>query len=87
MVLQDKVQAMIADYPICVVSVFRYPDAGLLSVVTPLTYEPLGIAVPANDPLLINWTENTLASLEGSGILDELKLKWFARGSWLKKLK
>ena len=87
MVLQDKVHAMIADYPICVVSVFRYPDAGLLSVVTPLTYEPLGIAVPANDPLLINWTENTLANLEGSGILDELKLKWFARGSWLKKLK
>lgn len=87
MVLQDKVHAMIADYPICVVSVFRYPDAGLLSVVTPLTYEPLGIAVPANDPLLINWTENALANLEGSGILDELKLKWFARGSWLKKLK
>ena len=24
---------MIADYPICVVSVFRYPEAGLLSVV------------------------------------------------------
>lgn len=87
MLLKDKVQAMIADYPICIVSVFRYPDAGLLSVVTPLTYEPLGIAVPANDPLMINWTENALANLEGSGILDELKLKWFARGSWLNKLK
>ena len=87
MLLQDKVQAMIADYPICVVSVFRYPEAGLLSVVTPLTYEPLGIAVPANDPLMINWTENALANLEGSGILDELKLKWFARGAWLHKLK
>jgi polar amino acid transport system substrate-binding protein len=87
MLLQDKVQAMIADYPICVVSVFRYPEAGLLSVVTPLTYEPLGIAVPANDPLMINWTENALANLEGSGIMDELKLKWFARGAWLHKLK
>ena len=54
MVLQDKVQAMIADYPICVVSVFRYPEAGLISVVTPLTYEPIGIAIPANDPLLMN---------------------------------
>jgi len=87
MLLQDKVQAMIADYPICVVSVFRYPEAGLLSVVTPLTYEPLGIAVPANDPLMINWTENALANLEGSGVLDELKLKWFARGAWLHQLK
>ena len=87
MVLQDKVDAMIADYPICVVSVFRYPEAGLLSVVTQLTYEPIGIGLPANDPLLINWTQNTLNNIEGSGILDELKLKWFARGNWLNKLK
>jgi polar amino acid transport system substrate-binding protein len=87
MVLQDKVDAMIADYPICVVSVFRYPDAGLLSVVTQLTYEPIGIALPANDPLLINWTQNTLNNIEGGGIMDELKLKWFARGTWLNQLK
>ena len=87
MVLKDKVHAMIADYPICVVSVFRYPEAGLLSVVTPLTYEPIGIAIPANDPLLMNWTTNTLNSIEASGNLDELRLKWFARGSWLEKLK
>jgi len=87
MVLQDKVQAMIADYPICVVSVFRYPEAGLISVVTPLTYEPIGIAIPANDPLLMNWTTNMLNSMEASGNLDELRLKWFAKGSWLDKLK
>ena len=87
MVLKDKVQAMIADYPICVVSVFRYPEAGLLSVVTPLTYEPIGIAIPANDPLLMNWTTNTLNSIEASGNLDELRLKWFAKGSWIDKLK
>jgi polar amino acid transport system substrate-binding protein len=87
MVLKDKVQAMIADYPICVVSVFRYPEAGLLSVVTPLTYEPIGIAIPVNDPLMMNWTTNTLNNIKGSGILDELKLKWFASGSWLDKLK
>jgi len=87
MVLKDKVQAMIADYPICVVSVFRYPDAGLLSVVTQLTYEPIGIALPANDPLLLNWTQNTLNNIEGSGQLDDLKLKWFAQGDWLDKLK
>ena len=87
MVLQDKVQAMIADYPICVVSVFRYPEAGLLSVVTQLTYEPIGIAIPASDPLMMNWTQYTLNTLEESGILDELKLKWFAEGDWLNKLK
>ena len=43
MVLQDKVHAMVADYPICVVSVFRHPDKGLLSIVTTLTYEPIGV--------------------------------------------
>ena len=87
MILQDKAHAMIADYPICVVSVFRYPDAGLLSVVTQLTYEPIGVAIPAHDPLFMNWTHNTLNNIEGSGILDELKLKWFAEGKWLNKLK
>lgn len=87
MVLQDKVHAMIADYPICVVSVFRYPEAGLLSVVTQLTYEPIGIAIPANDPLMMNWTRNTLNTFEESGILDKLRLKWFAEGDWLDKLK
>ena len=87
MVLQDKAQAMIADYPICIVSVFRYPEADLLSVVTQLTYEPIGIAIPANDPLMMNWTRNTLNNIEGSGILDELKLKWFAEGDWLNKSK
>jgi len=87
MVLRDQADAMVADYPICVVSLFRYPEAGLLSVVTQLTYEPIGIAIPANDPLLMNWTHNTLNNIEGSGILDELKLKWFAEGDWLDKLK
>ena len=87
MVLQDKVQALIADYPICVVSVFLYPEAGQLSDVTQLTYEPIVIAIPANDPLLMNWTLNPLNNIEGSGILDELKLKWFAEGDWLNKLK
>ena len=86
MVINDEVHAMIADYPICVVSVFRYPDAGLMSVVTPLTYEPIGIAVPAGDPLLVNWLENFLASLIDSGALDDLKEKWFASGAWLSKL-
>jgi polar amino acid transport system substrate-binding protein len=86
MVLKDEVHAMIADYPICVVSVFRYPQAGLMSVVTPLTYEPIGIAVPAGDPLLVNWLENFLAAVEDSGRLDELREKWFAGGSWLNKL-
>jgi polar amino acid transport system substrate-binding protein len=83
LVIQGKVNAMIADYPICVVSVYRYPNKGLLSVITPLTYEPLGIAVPSYDPHLVNWLENFLSSLEETGGMDELKARWFGDASWL----
>jgi len=86
LVIEEKVDAMIADYPICMLSVFRYPDKGLLSLFTPITYEPIGIALPANDPLLVNWLENLLNSLKGSGQLEALRAQWFKYGSWLHKL-
>ena len=34
LVLQDKVDAMIADFPICVLSVQRFPDRGLYALLT-----------------------------------------------------
>jgi polar amino acid transport system substrate-binding protein len=86
MVLEDKVDAMVADYPICVVSVFRYPDQGLLSVVTTLTYEPIGVGVPAGDPLMVNWVENFMRITGKTGLLDELKEKWLQRADWLQRL-
>jgi len=87
MVLNGKADALVAEYPICMVSLFRYPDAGLVSISTRLNYEPIGIALPPNDPLLVNWVENCLNSIEGSGGLDLLKKEWFEDRSWLKKLK
>ncbi len=86
MVLEDKVHAMVADYPIAVVSVYRYPEQGLLSVVTTLTYEPIGVGVPAGDPLLVNWVENFLGIAESTGLLDELKRKWLSNADWLNRL-
>jgi len=86
MVLEDKVHAMVADYPICVVSVFRYPNQGLLSVVTTLTYEPIGVGVPAGDPLLVNWVENFMGIAEETGLLQELKENWLLRADWLNRL-
>jgi polar amino acid transport system substrate-binding protein len=83
MVLEDKVHAMVADYPICVVSVFRYPNQGLLSVVTQLTYEPIGVGVPAGDPLLVNWVENYMGIAAKTGLLEELKRKWLLQADWL----
>lgn len=86
MVLTGKVDAMIADYPICVLTVLRNPDQGLISVITPMNYEPIGIALPGNDPLLVNWVENFLTTLEESGLLALLKESWLADGSWVKRL-
>lgn len=86
MVLEDKVQAMVADYPICVVSVFRYPDQGLLSVVTKLTYEPIGVGLPAGDPLLVNWVENFMGIAEKTGLLQKLQGRWFQKTDWLQRL-
>ena len=86
MVLEDKVQAMVADYPICVVSVFRYPNQGLLSVVTQLTYEPIGVGVPAGDPLLVNWVENFMGIADKTGLLGKLKEKWLLNAGWLQQL-
>ena len=86
MVLEDKVHAMVADYPICVVSVFRYPEQGLLSVVTTLTYEPIGVGVQAGDPLLVNWVENFMGIAEETGLLQKFEEKWFRKADWLLKL-
>lgn len=86
MVLDGKVDAMLADYPICVVSVFQYPDAGLISLISPLTHEPIGIAAPARDPLLVNWLQNYLKYLDDTGVLDSMRERWFAQGSWLERL-
>jgi polar amino acid transport system substrate-binding protein len=86
MLLQGKVQALVADYPICLVSVFRYPDQELAALTVPLSYEPIGIAVPAGDPLLINWLDNFLNAFEARGEMEALKEIWFKEASWLKKL-
>jgi ABC-type amino acid transport substrate-binding protein len=54
--------------------------------VTPFTVEPLGIALPADDPLFVNLVENYLHTLEGTGLLTQLKAKWFSEGSWVSEL-
>ncbi len=86
MLIKGQADALIADYPICAVSVFRYPDQQFTTLVEPFTYEPIGIVLPANDPLLINWTQNFLLSMNGSGQLDQLRDRWIKNTSWLKDL-
>lgn len=86
LVIQGKVDALVADYPICVLSVFRHPGKGLATLVSPLTVEPIGVALPPDDPLFVNLIQNTFNLLEGTGTLEGLKEKWFSDGSWLSQL-
>jgi polar amino acid transport system substrate-binding protein len=66
--------------------VFRHPDKGLYALVTPLSYEPLGIALPGNDPLLMNWAQNWLRDQEATGSLERTRDRWFKNASWLAQL-
>ena len=86
LVLGDKVDALVADYPICVLSVLRHPEQNLATLVTPLTIEPIGIALPANDALLVNLVQNYLNALQGTGVLEALRARWFEDASWLGQL-
>lgn len=86
LVRKDQVDALVADYPVCVLSVLRYADEGLATLLAPLTIEPIGIALPPNDALLVNLVQNYLSALQGSGLLEVLRKKWMEDGSWLSEL-
>jgi polar amino acid transport system substrate-binding protein len=87
MVREDKAQAMVADMQTCQLAVYRFPEAELRTLKNPMSYEPLGIAIPPNDFLLINWLQNFLHYLEKDGTLGMIVDKWFKDGSWVKALR
>lgn len=81
MVLDGRADFMLADHPICVASVLRYPEK-LFTIVSPFTYEPIGVGLPPNDPLFVNLVENCFRTLKASGELENLREKWFRKGEW-----
>ena len=86
LILKGQADALIADFPICLVTVFRYPEENLMALGTPLSYEPIGVAVSGNDHLMINWLENYLKIAKAAGYLDKLEEKWFQDDFWLDEL-
>ena len=86
LVLQDKAHAMVADYHFCAVAAFRYKEKGLATVEAPFTFDPIGVAMPDGDPLLVNLVQNFISALIGSGDLKKMTERWFKDGSWLKEL-
>src|SRR5262245_36162436 len=85
-VRDGSVDALVADYPICVLSVLRYQGEGLVTLASPLTVEPIGIALPPDDFLFVNLVENYLTALQATGALARLQKAWFENGAWLAEL-
>jgi polar amino acid transport system substrate-binding protein len=78
--------ALVADFPICALSLRRYPNAGPATLREPLTIELIGIALAPGDSLLVNMVTNSFSALDGIGLLDALEKKWFKDGGWLIQL-
>lgn len=83
---QGEVDAIVADFPFCMLSKLRYPEDGFATLPSPLTVEPLGIALPSGDPLFMNLVQNYVRTLQETGLLARLKSRWFADGSWVSEL-
>jgi polar amino acid transport system substrate-binding protein len=86
MLLVDKADAVIADFPFCAFTAYRYKDKGIVAGESPISFEPLGIVV-AEDALMINWLENFIEMLKGTGLLRQLHARWFQDGAWIQTLR
>jgi polar amino acid transport system substrate-binding protein len=83
---EDKVDAVVADMPICALSIMRFPDAGFATLKQPFTYEPIGIAVPSNDPQFLNLIDNFVDAMEATGALERVRQNWLNNNSWIAAL-
>jgi polar amino acid transport system substrate-binding protein len=86
LVLADEVQALVADHEIVQLTALLHPRESLVTLARPLTIEPIGIAVPPGDALLLNFLENTLGALEAGEILGMLRSRWLQQGDWVQQL-
>lgn len=83
MVVDGDVDALVADHLFCILTTLQRSTDRLTTLVRPLTFEPIGIALPPNDPLLTNWMENFFLTLDGTGLLNDLTTHWLEDPSWL----
>ncbi len=86
MLIEGKADAMVADMTQCILAVMRFPDAGLSTLEKPLTVEPVGIAVNKDDRQFFNLVDNYLRAYEKTGVLTQLRKKWFEDNAWVAAL-
>jgi ABC-type amino acid transport substrate-binding protein len=86
MLMDGKADAMVADMTQCILAVMRYPDSGLTTLEKPLTVEPVGIAISKDDTQFYNLVDNYLTVYEKTGVLNQLRKKWFEDDAWVEAL-
>lgn len=86
LLVDGKADAMVADMTQCVLAAMRFPESGLTTLSKPLTVEPIGIAVSKDDPQFFNLVDNFLRAYEKTGVLTQLRQKWFEDDSWIAAL-
>ena len=87
LILNEEADALIADMPICILTVLRNPDKDLGTPSQPLNVEPIGIALPGNDQKFHDLIETYVDAFEKTGLLDELRKHWLEGGSWLNQIR
>lgn len=85
-VLSGEIDGLIGDLPYVRFVLARHPDEGLAELPSPFTTEPLGIALPPDSPLLANLVQNYLNTLEYTGRLIQMKVRWLGGGEWLSEI-
>lgn len=85
LLLKNKVDVIVADFQFCSLTAYRNREKGLIAGASPLSFEPLGVAMP-EDVLLVNWVQNFLILFHGTGELKKLTDKWLNVGSWIDEL-
>ena len=83
MLIDDKADVMIADMTQCILAVMRFPEANLVTLEKPLTVEPIGIAISKDDAQFYNLVDNYLRAYEKTGVLTQLREKWFEKKAWI----
>jgi polar amino acid transport system substrate-binding protein len=86
LLFDDKVDVLVADYPFCAVAAFKYENEDLVAGEARFTFEPLGVGIAGDDPLLVNWVENFMIRIKGTGHLEMLTNRWFKDASWVNQL-
>jgi polar amino acid transport system substrate-binding protein len=86
-VASGEADVLVADRETCSFAVLRFPDAGLVAANVAFTLEPMGIAVPLDQPRLANLIRIYFDALSQSQGLEEAKSFWFKNPAWVVNLR